>query len=511
MYVLADLEWVENKDKRRSFTQIAMVRVDENWQPLQNFYSRIRPRDSSFYQWDHMAFSGGSQEDFLNAPDTLHVFSDVTKWLRPDDEICWWSADSMDRFRNWIPGIRNKQLVLAERIANYLQEYHGISPYCLAKRLFLRKPLPKHDSRNDVEMMRSLLHHIHFPHPVPPYISKTWESDPTFSKNLVYTADIETNKIHKKGCSRIPENGDLRSYFELTRPVGKGYIPCGCVKDEFRAAMRQRNQLIIDRSEYNFLYSPDSEVFHLRKCKIMLAAREIKGTVRYRTCLETGRYPCRICNPMPEHDPGFHVRATELTQAEQRAVNRLKQAQQERNAISQKQGLTKTQRDALYTLSQPGYAFFAAEGYDSFHLRNCKKLSGLADLQGFAHYDHALEEGYRPCKYCKPTDAHDVFVSLPIFTKERDNDSPRLLRSLCVQHRIRFWRESDLFYMETAVGIWRIDTGSTPYRLAHINLLKEPENRTDFHRQPRLFLSLKDAFYYIKRHDQKTSNQETIE
>ena len=31
MYVLADLEWVENKDKRISFSQIAMVRVDESW------------------------------------------------------------------------------------------------------------------------------------------------------------------------------------------------------------------------------------------------------------------------------------------------------------------------------------------------------------------------------------------------------------------------------------------------------------------------------------------------
>ena len=42
---------------------------------------------------------------------------------------------------------------------------------------------------------------------------------------------------------------------------------------------------------------------------------------------------------------------------------------------------------------------------------------------------------------------------------------------------------------------------NTPYRLDHINLTKTPDNRTVFHRQPRLFLSLRDAFYYIKRHD----------
>lgn len=56
--------------------------------------------------------------------------------------------------------------------------------------------------------------------------------------------------------------------------------------------------------------------------------------------------------------------------------------------------------------------------------------------------------------------------------------------------------------METEVGIWRINTASSPYRLDHINLTMTPDNRTEFHRQPRLFLSLRDAFYYIKRHDE---------
>ena len=55
--------------------------------------------------------------------------------------------------------------------------------------------------------------------------------------------------------------------------------------------------------------------------------------------------------------------------------------------------------------------------------------------------------------------------------------------------------------METDVGIWRVNMHNSPYRLDHINLTKTPDNRTVFHRQPRLFLSLRDAFYYIKRHD----------
>lgn len=55
--------------------------------------------------------------------------------------------------------------------------------------------------------------------------------------------------------------------------------------------------------------------------------------------------------------------------------------------------------------------------------------------------------------------------------------------------------------METMVGRWKIDASTRPVRLAHINLVREPENTEDYHVQPRLFLSLRDTFDYILRHD----------
>ena len=42
-----------------------------------------------------------------------------------------------------------------------------------------------------------------------------------------------------------------------------------------------------------------------------------------------------------------------------------------------------------------------------------------------------------------------------------------------------------------------------PVHLEHINFITKPGNTKEFHRQPRLFLSLKDAFDYIIRHDSK--------
>ena len=45
MYVLADVEWVENDQGLISFTQIAMYRVDENWKLIRCKSQRIRPKD----------------------------------------------------------------------------------------------------------------------------------------------------------------------------------------------------------------------------------------------------------------------------------------------------------------------------------------------------------------------------------------------------------------------------------------------------------------------------------
>ena len=51
------------------------------------------------------------------------------------------------------------------------------------------------------------------------------------------------------------------------------------------------------------------------------------------------------------------------------------------------------------------------------------------------------------------------------------------------------------------VGKWKIDMDMRPVRLEHINLVSQQENTKKYHVQPRLFLSLKDTFDYIMRHD----------
>jgi len=65
MFVLADMEWMANENGHFSPTQLAAVKVDENWNIVDKFESFIRPRDTAFHDWEHVAYTGGTATDFL--------------------------------------------------------------------------------------------------------------------------------------------------------------------------------------------------------------------------------------------------------------------------------------------------------------------------------------------------------------------------------------------------------------------------------------------------------------
>lgn len=510
MYVLADLEWVENNTGLISFTQISMTRVDEKWKVVRGISRRMRPKDTSFHRWNHIAFTGGTEEMFLSAPCYSQAFEDIANWLWPSDTIVWWRKESMEWVQKIVPSITNPQIVINERVANYLG-HRLCNPYQLGKKLQLTSPGAMHNARNDVEMMRLVLEAIQFPSPIPDVINPA-PVDKFALPTPEYIAHIETNRIHKKGCSQLPTTGSTKGYNELTKPVGKGYVPCDCVKEEYRKARRTRNQSIIDRTEYCFIYSPDSQVFHRRDCKIALNAKNIMGTVQFRNCLSTGRTPCKVCNPQYSDETYQYILSGQkgshkknftygLSAMEQRAINRHRQAQEEREAYKKSGALDQAGKDDLYTLTQPRFVFWAAAGNNTFHLRNCKKMSGLSNLKGFSLYGEAVSSGYRPCKCCRPSPKHNIHLSVPIYSKRRFGEGIEVLIEACKENSYEYTQEGCLFTIETPVGIWRINTAKTPYGLHHINRAMTPDNRTNFHKQPRIFYSLKDTFAYIKRHD----------
>ena len=527
MYVLMDLEWFCTGQGNIFPTQIAALRVDENWRRLDHFFSRIRPGRTDTPNWAHIAFSGGKPEDFLCAPTLSAALRGLRMWLQKDDVLCWWAEEAPKVFKQLhTPLLHTPVLqappamphrVLLDHVGPILAS-KGIvqeNPYKIAASLGLTAPTPAHCSEHDVLAIQAVLQALNFPQE---NLSKRAKrranrygsnQDPTHA-DMPYQLDAGTGLLHKKDCDDIPDGAAL-SGFASFKPCFNGKArPCPCLAEEYRWAKRKRNQSIINRSQYNFAYTKTSLVFHRRDCPRILSANSIMGSVFYDACAKTGRRPCKLCKPsalelvkIPEkiYAPRGPFQKN-LPNPEQRAIQRLKQSQEERRNAPL-DSMTGQERADLFTLTQPSYAFWAAAGYQTFHRRDCRKLKGLSSLRGFSRFQDAARAGYTPCKLCKPTKKQDMIYSIPITNQKRQGESVQDLAALCEENQFTYSREADYFTIRTPLGRWRIHLNCNPIAVDHINLTKTPDNPLLYHRQPRLFLSLADTFAYIKRHDQK--------
>ena len=533
MYVLMDLEWVTNKHLHFSPTQIGAMRVNDAWEQQSVFYSRIRPRDGSFYNWKHIGYTGGTALDYLHSPGIHHVLTKLEEWLQDDDIICIWAKDAKNILKSSYNLVLNKKVaqrivIIGDYVYPLLKET-GIQKggaYRLASIYGLDAPKPKHHSENDVIAMQLALKAIGFSPELflkspPQKISDNSQESVApkavnpWSENAPYQYDRNARIIHRKGCPEIPSGADLLGYDTLRIALSKQYEVCpACLAYEIKIANRERNQDIINRTEYNFIFVENSEVFHRRDCGLILSTHGvIHGTVYYNTCEETGRRPCKCCNPSPDTAPSPSKKkktktqktpsAVErsMTREEQTSLARFEQAQKERYSRQPEQFESETAKDDFYTLTQPRFAFWASTGYNTFHLRNCRKLQGLTNLKGFSHFNDAVRSGHTPCKFCKPTKKNDISFSLPITSKKREHEKVADLVALCEAHGYPYVETNSMFIFCTPVGRWKINIEQSPYMLYHINLTQKPDDDRFYHRQPRLFLSLLDIFKYIHRHD----------
>lgn len=130
----------------------------------------------------------------------------------------------------------------------------------------------------------------------------------------------------------------------------------------------------------------------------------------------------------------------------------------------------------------------------------------LSNLKGFKTYSQAVRAGFTPCRKCKPTAKHDVNVSIPIGNRIRIDEKIEDVEIMCKEAGFPCHMEGAYLYIETSVGKWRINIGTSPVKVEHINLAKNP-NSTTYHKQPRIFLSFIDTFDYIKRHDEELAKK----
>ncbi len=522
MYVIVDIEWAVNQDNFKSITQIAATKVDSNWQEISSFSSLIRPQNASFEDWKQVCYNAAVPYHYKSARTAFVVLKEFEKWLNADDILLFWYDNSCSYFTHLnkilfkIP-YTHQCIALSEYVTAFVgsKQTAKANPYKLAASNGIKVPTTEHISTNDVSVVLSILRKITLNQEIlldpPPKVEGEKRILNNFAMPYIY--DMEDKLLHKISCPAIKEIHDIKGYATLDKCFRKGYKPCpACLAEEYKQARIERNVDILNRSQYTYAYIENSKVFHKPSCHLLLNTKEvILGTVKFSTVTLTGRMPCKICNPSKDDIPKpidiKQVRAgakksrcshRDYAVGEKRAIGRYNRAKQERDAaLKNAANLTKQEREDIFTLTQPEFAFWAVKGYKTFHIRSCAKLTNMSNYQGFKYYDQAIRAGYIPCKTCKPTRKHDTKVSIPLGNKHRENDTIENLIQLCEKEGYSYTEDGLLFTIETPVGKWRIHTQVVPIKVEHQNIILDGK----YHQQPRMFLSLFDTFFYIDRHD----------
>lgn len=555
--VIMDFEWIENTKHEVCPTQLSAIRVDPQWTVSDRFNARIKPFNPTFYQWNHVAFRGGEPRDFLYGESIVGAFERFFDWLKSTDSLCWWNNEPAALFAEFAEKILKHTMEQDHYIASPIVKRLLIngekaigSPYKLLHKLNVERPAPEHCSANDVEAIRLVLLHLNVDLfwlysgcvPIPYNTNATDKAQPV--RKSPFLCDPKSNLVHVSSCKRIHEAEALQGYDTLASCIKRRFLPCACCKNEYWEESAKRVQAVLNHTEYNYVYGKGSTIFHRPSCIHVkrIPYTDIQGCVRYDTAIHKGLRPCGWCKPvnlgiqenlsiryipkstkkahrkveLPPSDYGkvskeesYWKTTRRLTMDERKALLRHEQAVKERRTTDYSSMTTEQRKDAS-VLTQPGFVFWAATGYSTFHVRKCVKLNHVSDLRGFARFQDAIGAGLRPCKMCKPSSKDDLIVSVPFQQQARGKEDPSILTNLCERYGFQHSYKAPEYLIETPVGKWRLVTNTVPVDVFHINLVKTPDNRTNYHKQHRLFLSLTDTFDYIRRHDHSLMDKQQM-
>jgi len=528
MIVLMDMEWVENKSRHVTPTQLAAMRVNESWERVSMFNGLCRPRDASFHQWNHVAYGGLNKDEYLFSPSARTIFERFLTWLQPDDILLWWSQDGPRHFAGLmkivgLPKLKNKSHSIQSAFEAFVCDGRKTKGglYALAKdrQILLRKP--EHRAVNDVRMMHLLLQKVDFQLD---YLYQQIPSREAREKVQVasisafqFHVDRNTKLIHKKGCELLPPDTVIVGCHDLASGLSHNAKPCPvCCKQVWKEHVAARNIDTIQRSNCNYFYLPSGRMFHRPDCRVILYSDVLPaGTVYYKTCEKTGRKPCKICCPEPNDDPTpeqlkeedrIITKKQSLTNSEKQAMKRYQQASKERAGMNLSE-MTDQERSDSITLTATRFAFWAVNGYSTFHTRNCPKLNNLTGIRGFARYGDAVHAGFQPCRHCKPSPKQDAIVSIPIYNQSRQSEKVDDIISLCQAHGFQCSLNKQELTIETPAGRWIVDIVKRPIFIQHQHTDGSIKGESQLHWQPRMFLSLKDVVLYIEKHDLKLTEE----
>lgn len=242
MFVLIDLEWIVGQQQEKELTQISAVRVDKSWEIQDEFHATVCPSQPNRVIWTHMAYHGHSRDSFLQSPTEAACLADFASWLRGDDILCSWAHSVQGALRK------------------------------LWKRRFGKTPDQEIISSNGWVYRQLLKHH-------------------QLVEGLYTVAQLyDIPLLFPEHCSR----NDVYMMLEVFRALA---ISQEQLCKEQRPTKAEHNALVLQKTNYNYVYTPTSQIFHKPSCKAMLQANEIIGCELYKTACKKRR-PCKICCPV---------------------------------------------------------------------------------------------------------------------------------------------------------------------------------------------------------------------
>lgn len=551
MLTIIDVEWFRNGRMALYPTQLAAVKVTPDWEERERFSAVIRPpRADALEGPGGQAFRGHARNEIIKGSSPTAVFKRFFKWLG-NDLPCVWDvrhALALEIMARALAGreLRPRLRIIRPGLARLFDGGGDFcsSPFRTCENLRLPVHGLAHCAMDEAQTVLGLLYELEAPAEA---VRRYKLTDDAQAADIFggggrreakrWYLDRQNGLAHAFGCPLAAF--DSLGIDDLIKAVEAGAAPCRCCREEFRKAARERTESTIARTKFNFIYADNGRLFHRAGCMHALSIpyTRVRGNNDYGRCIELGLKPCGWCRPKPlpkpakkkaplpkpkPAEPVKHVYEEQgivstrrLTEQEKRAFRRHSAAVRERARLDFDSLSVEEQRDAN-VLTQPGYAFWAARGYSTFHLRSCPKLNGLSDLKGFATFGEAARAGLRPCKLCKPSSKHDIPVSVPIYQTRREGETPEVLNALCDACGYTHETIGSAYYIVTPVGKWKLITDTVPVDVYHINLatpllkkkpiLRAPGDGEDldsegYHRQPRLFLSLEDTFRYIRKHE----------
>lgn len=546
MFVLMDLEWITDHNNFNYETQLAALRVDNNWKEVSSYTSLIRPQ-----VWvEHAIGLGGhAREDYDRAYSLTKVMEGFQRWLQPDDVLCWWQNDPKILFEKEYKRLMGVEL---DRISVELMPCFkafvddGFSksgnPYDLAAARDIPRYKPVHDSLNDVWMLSDLLTAVSLTQDMNELLhadAVLAVQDQIAHKNAKYLIDAKDNSTHILGCKRISSMVNCSAAWSI-REVVKHHGPiCSCCRNEVLPQIVEYNakelasRKCIGYSKIYF-YLNNSSVYHTRDCSCLLQTTKRISSTPILEKLSGKKTPCRHCRPGVDReikDISFAEVITELSQPAKKTVAKPKVGivGDTIYPVLNMDGLNKAHRKAYERYlevreqqknsSNGSYVrssttFLADDGTGLFHTLSCDRIGDHANMRGFSHCTDAKRKGYRPCKYCNPTRDDEATFSIPEYSKMYKTESLLMIRRECDKYGIRFEiREPEQeLVLFTDMGEWIVDLVNRPIVLMHLNTVNTYlMGEKNYHEQPVMFMNVIDAVRYVNKHDNKgkpiTSNK----